>query len=484
MSELNIMIEQYLQNKDLLNSLIAISTGVATIYIPLALVLFQNWHEEVKLNKLLALDGTIKPFQVGSGFVLLFLPLLTFAINSKDIKFFSLLVWFLGLFLAISGMVRIYNWIRNDRHSELQNFLSNSKWNEEYVSAIRIIWDIKDLSDDEQKKYFIITKNKFAELFKLRKTKNLQTIMYDLRKLTEHTRKEYFLTSDDDIFDFLIYWNYIFYNEEVAIDENGKQKIINTDYWGINHEVENQIKIVIERTLKGSFTYSLFKKIENFLISKKSDARYMQYVIPMLLRQFFEKINKSPDSRDIADHYYPQILKYNPEDREISNIIFSFYLRWFVDMLNNTEDKNEDFNLDKITNIIFPNIDIKSFTGFVEFIASPYGEDRILDFLNRKKSFGLLDFNFISWSGGEISDEEVNKMLTNKIESKFKNTIFILKTFFTNPKIKKEVEDNLARLSEERYSNKKFLHEREMLKKVFLGYLNTDTEPTEIEERL
>ena len=466
-------------NTNFIQVLVGISTGIVTIYIPFALILFQNWHNEERLNKLLALDGTIKPKSTAIGLMLLFLPLILILDDNLITKVIFILFWSCGLYLSIKGMFRIFEWIKNDRHKTVLAFLRVAKFNDDIVTSLRTIWSNKDLSDNILGEYFKVFKIRFEELYLSQDKNNIKlsiTMISDLRTLTEK-RPAYMTTFDGDIFESLLKWHSETWQGTSKTDNTPEDVNRTANLWQIYQESMNQIKIVIDGTLKSTFSYSMFKKVEQHIEINKNNIEYINTFYHMILREFFDKVETSKESYDIWQHYFPQNLKYiySLENSDSNNIIFAVFLEWFRQKITDketTEDEEKSFNVDKVAKGVFPDIDTRSFLIFLEYLMRPYGDNRTKQFLDRRKSFGLIDFTSYSYSGEEKSDAEVFEALNNLSNDRFQKTMLILRRHFRgHPNNISTVRSALEDLKLPEFEAEKYKYERDKLVKIFDAFL-------------
>jgi hypothetical protein len=174
--------------------------------------------------------------------------------------------------------------------------------------------------------------------------------------------------------------------------------------------------------------------LESHAEAKRKDRPYLQHVLAVFDKKFFEKMRSSREENDVWDHYFPKNWKVtrnnlgNPE-AIVSSIILEHFLRWAQDRIVNSKGE-PDLELDSVSSNLFPEAEPMTWSMILTYLLSPYYDpsSRIKSVLERPRIFGLSG-RMMTWEfadSREIPPERENRFWEKwhgKLESETKNTL-------------------------------------------------------------
>ncbi len=211
-------------------------------------------------------------------------------------------------------------------------------------------------------------------------------------------RSTFFLMRPDGLFKNILAWHFeIWEKEHEYLIEKNK-----LDEWSIYSEISRTLDSIFdqieERILKERASHSFFERLKKHCEKYKKESvshhDYVDSLLSIFYRVFFQNIEHSPERYDIWHHYFPKewkITKNNLEDDEniISRISLQNFFQWAQERIWQSKEEL-DKELNDVSTNLFPEVAPILWAQILIFIFSQYSEDRIRSIVERPWNFGYI----------------------------------------------------------------------------------------------
>lgn len=460
------------------------SIAILTIFIPIALSLFEPTKEKtdfITLDRAVIMDYLVNGKRILWELSLLFLPVFLWSVENFYARVLTIVAWILGIFFAVSKLKNLYSWIRGNRFYYRFLYLTESTINEEAEDLWRSVWEAEKINRQNENHFFAIFKEKVDGVFVrdiLFELEILLKLIQDFEKLISK-RDILSLTSQNDIFPELLRWHYLSWQKEYSYigdhDDINKFGV----YSSISDTLDQILKKIMERSLNSNFSYGFFKLNEDHINLHKEDKitkgtntfNYLQAFLSVFFSRFFDLIEKSDQRYDIWEHYFPASLKLgiNVTTELPAGISLHEYLRWATDKIRSTENKDYDPDLDEVSSEMFPDTDPVLMSIMLTLLMRSWGgEGRMKSLVEHPRKFGFIGRMF-SWTGSINDHVDTDSLFGEQIKTQLGYTINLLCTVFPHEFSEEKIDKYIQELENLSYSDDET---KEGYRKQILEYMN------------
>ncbi len=195
-------------------------------------------------------------------------------------------------------------------------------------------------------------------------------------------------------------------------------------YFQIMNELESMFTGIENQVLTDnsmdvySFLDTFQKHIQSsqnvkFLVKEKDERSYIEHILRIFYRTFFEKIGESPNNYNIWSQFPDswKIRKLNLTKDLIQKLTLGEFFYFVQNRISNTKDGDYDLSLNDISEELFPEVEPIWWAAILIFVFSSYNPNaRVKSVIERNWPFGLV--GRIRTFSGSINDDE-NKMELN-----------------------------------------------------------------------
>ncbi|MDB4984421.1 MAG: hypothetical protein JWM20_600 [Patescibacteria group bacterium] len=186
---------------------------------------------------------------------------------------------------------------------------------------------------------------------------------------------------------------------------------------------------ILNRVLKekGIESYGFFKELSQHINAQENtkgsvkgqDRFYIEDILPNFYKVFFASIGQAPDAYEIWEAYFPNEWKVTmsglADHRIIPQITFQEFLRWAQQRISNMKENDIDYELDNISENLFPEVDPITWAKILTFAISSYDpKKRIESIIKKPWIFGFSGrMHSFSSNGGKLDKDDISNQLTS-----------------------------------------------------------------------
>jgi hypothetical protein len=185
----------------------------------------------------------------------------------------------------------------------------------------------------------------------------------------------------------ILEWHIHTWRNEIKLLDNPSKLNTWADYFQMGNLLDSVFSLTEERMLTDNapVDYGFFKCLEGHLNKyrdevirvKEVDHHYVQDILSTFYRTFLNKISQSPKGRDVWDHYFPKkwkvsqsnVLDVNPI---LSRVSFDQFIRWAQDRIRQSHEIKTDYDLNEVSENLFPEVDPVTWAQVLIFTLLPY----------------------------------------------------------------------------------------------------------------
>jgi len=402
-----------------------------------------------------------------------FLPFLL-SIQDLRFKFLVFTLWLVVFYFLVIPLFRLYDWVKGNKDDARLVYLSKSSvktpvtsnllgWIEGFsfrdkIESWKSLWDKKSDSSFKDKEYFNLFSKEIDQLLLIDSSKELKLAEGLLTKFTENLEKRdlTFITVFDDFFPKILGWNLWIWRKQYANFAKSKEVVIkdsekDISYINIDLAIDKIINYVTEKSLSRQSAFSYFKNLENHIEKYKNEVvigEEHQYIyiqhIP-IYRDILEKVGDTDYSYDIWNHYFPKAWKITPKNFKENieaRIWFKYFLDWAQSRIWQKTDDEWDKKLDGISKELFPSVSPSLWSRVLTFVLSSWGDSRIKNVIESKRSFGFIGRIVTGWGDDEVSVEaRLQESQSNEEKETIELTLLIFGSIFTTENIEEYIKE-------------------------------------------
>lgn len=464
-----VFISSTLENLDNLPNLIQ-GTGLAllAILIPLAIAIltdvYQKRNEEsidfIELDLHVILDNVFKIKPLILYISLIFIPMFFWEISLGVLRFIEIIFSLIGITLIAKIIYKFYFWIKGDVFKLRFSYLEKINIHSDLEVVWRSVWKTIKINEQNERKYFELYSSVIDNQLIKSKSKNNLTLSKLLNDFNNNinNRSIFSLVVYKEIFPKILEWHFkVWKEEQIQLKSN---RI--SGEWGYYNEIFNNLGLIIEkieiRVLKERQSSYFFRKIKRHLDNHKDDhveinsikRYYIEELLTIFCKSFFENIASSPVGFQIWEHYFPKewkITKNNFENKDLSPIVNIFWNKFLSWAINRIYGKEEEFDkkLDNVSRNLFPEVEPFLWAQILTFFYSSYDESRIKSFVERSLNFGRIGrVSIYSFSGD--NKDEMWEQLRLEGEDQRKKTYELACFLFNKTFSKENIEEYIKEL--------------------------------------
>ncbi len=227
-------------------------------------------------------------------------------------------------------------------------------------------------------------------------------------------------------------WHIQIWRKEVGLLGQGGNTL---DLWSLYSQLDRELdsiladitnRVLTEATMDSFIFFDEFKKHiakykDEKIKVKENDHTYAQHFLGNFFRIFFEKIEASPDRRNIWEHYFPDSLKVHSATvvtDTLQHAVLNQYLPWAGGRIGRTNAKKEyDSSLDEVTENLFPEVDPILWAEILTFVFSPYNPKDRLKYVIEQRPLIFGSSRMTMYSGYVDDKEDSQKKATEFFQS-------------------------------------------------------------------
>ncbi len=430
-----------------------IGMALLTAFIPIALFLFSQMHENSDkeysiLDKAVLLDYVVRMKSLIWQCSLIFLPLLFWDIDFFWLRVIICIVWAIGVFSVGRNLLKPYAWIRKDRLEFRLRYLKESKLTDESPKLWKSVWDSsgKDMQNDEKffKIFLYLIKELYLDEENIGNLNLFAKLLNDFQIFVKK-RSFIFLTAKDDVFEKILEWHFMIWQREFKYMIRKDKLDQFSGYINISSILDATIKSVTERALQNEMAHGFFKLIDTHVEKNKNESvinapkqvyYYLDSILGVFYKSFFENIEKARDRYDIWHHYFPKnwlITKQNltnPDNAPV-RVTINHFMMMARDRikLSKKGEVEIDMTLEIISKELFPTVEPSFWAIMFTLLMRPWGDnDRIKTLIEYPRNFGYGGRVYVSWYEGH--EDQIEKNLLANREEEIKTSIELLLTLF------------------------------------------------------
>ena len=447
------------------NIIQGIGLALLTILIPLAIAIladiYQKRREENKeftyLDLHVILDNVFNIKLLILSVFLIFLPILFWDILTGLDILIAINLTYIGILLVIGIIIKVYFWIKGNVFGFRFSYLKKLKNYNDLETVWSSVWQVKNINIQNERKFFQIFFSTVNRLLNLaEKSENFKTISKLLNDFYNFINNRSIAALNEDIFPKILDWHFNFWRKEYELlDKKLLDKKGKLDEWSNCREISRILDVIFdnieERSLKESIAHSFFIHLKRhaehykkeLVEGNKTHYSYIDSLLSIFCRVFFENIEKSPKKHDIWKHYFPEewkITKNNFERKEniISKILLSKFLQWARNII--LEEKKEfALDLGNVSSNLFPEVEPSLWINIILLFAfSHYKDNRMkMKFIIRiEHSWG---FRLIGRIRIGDNEESLKKMEEAEIKNTFELAFQLFKKQFSKDNLEKYI---------------------------------------------
>ncbi len=370
---------------------------------------------------------------------LLLVVILPFTMGANSVVWQSIIftTWFISLSLLIWIVIRLYGWVKGNKHSRRLGYLAKfPKSDTDKIVSWNDLWSTSNTHTRfNEKDYFVAFSNQIDALLQKGGDRNWNTIAQLLTDFHSHIdkRDKIFLLVFDEFFPKILEWHlqiWTFHYTQYSKEKSNNKDKINTKAFEVDLVIDQIIRFITKEALVGSNgrAFSYFDEL------KKHIAKHADYVIEgtkhtyeyvahiPIYEDCFEYIPQSPDSYDIWGHYFPEEWKINISNLEsnvVSRIWMHRYLEWSQSRIWK-ESEDWDKQLDELNKGLFDTVDPITWAKIHTFVFRPRreSETKMKTMVETGTKFGYSGRTFAGWGDDfETQYQELQKAeLNNTID--------------------------------------------------------------------
>ena len=133
-------------------------------------------------------------------------------------------------------------------------------------------------------------------------------------------------------------------------------------------------------------------KNEKRIVKEKDERYYIEHLLEIFYRVFFDKIGDSPSSFQIWDSYFPESWKISAstlKDNPFQRITLGQFMMWAMGRIANAKEKDFDTALNDASEELFPEVDPRWSAILVLTLSSYDPNARIKSVIERPWTFGF-----------------------------------------------------------------------------------------------
>lgn len=268
-------------------------------------------------------------------------------------------------------------------------------------------------------------------------------LLTDFSSLSEK-RSINFLVNLEEVFPKILEWNFIAWKQHWLNWKNEEKRKEWLSWFELSHTFDTLITRIGERSFeKHQFMFSVafLKHFQAHVNFRKDEYVVIEgnkrYYMTDLFRLFYNVLFKFVETAGLAEKEYfwsvfPKEWKITKKDFfNLARLSYNNFMGWARSRI--IDNRESDLILNEITQNLFPEVDIRTWSRILIFVFSPYGENRVKSVIDRNWSFGYRIRTIVS--SGEYSPEEVYQQITaedkTKIEKAYELGLFLYKSIST-----------------------------------------------------
>jgi hypothetical protein len=374
-------------------------------------------------------------------------------VESTAVQSAILVVWLIGLSFLIWIVVRLYGWVKGDKHPPRLKYLANFPKNtNDKIVSWNDLWSTSQTHTRfAEKDYFIAFSNQVDALLKQETEKSWHIIAQLLTDFHTHIdkRDRVFLLVFDEFFPKILEWHYKVWSKYYS--QYSKENIVNKDkltYKAFESDlvIDQIIRYVTKEALVGpnghAFSYfdTLKEHIEahkDFVIDGTEQTYEYIRFIP-IYEDCFEFIPQSPDSYNIWEHYFPSEWKINLSNLTTSPVARTWLNRYFDWAQSRIWKQSEEWDkqLDDLNKGLFDSVDPITWAKIHTFVFRPRkdNETKMETMVKHGTNFGYSGRTFSGW--GDDFETKYRQLQEEEIENTINLALHIFSKVFTESNIK------------------------------------------------
>jgi hypothetical protein len=434
---------------DLPSILLGIVVAYLTILISVAIAIFSEKEKEFEtLDRNVILDHIIKAksLLVYLGFT--FVPLLFWNNSLPWTRLIAIIIWAIGLGFLIAISVHSYHWMKGNKYRLRFDYLKRLHNTVDTEDAWRSVWQADKINYQNEQEFFTIyssTCKRFMESESKDDLVMVSKLLGDFNNRLSN-RSSIFLLRLDGMYGTILEWHFYIWKKEQA--NLSKEDKLNewALYGDLSRTLDSIFRHIETRALKEKEAFLFFRKLEKHASKYKmevvSSRYYVENVLDIFYRVFFEQINEAPERFAIWEHYYPkdwQVTYSNlrKTDNILSRISLNNFYQWAQPRIWQ-RSKELDYALNDVASNLFPEVDPISWSRILIFALSSYGEDRLQSMIESPWNFGFM---------GRIrvysvdQEEEMETMYASDRISTFKLAYLLFKKVYSPINLERYIND-------------------------------------------
>jgi len=310
----------------------------------------------------------------------------------------------------------------------------------------------------------------------------LAKLLADFSSLSEK-RSIIFLVNLEEVFLKILEWNFIAWKQNWLNWKNKEKRKEWLSWVELSHKLNTLITQIGERSFEEHqflFSVAFLKHFQSHVNFRKDECvvieKRKKYYVTDLFRLFYSVLFKFVETAGLGEKDYfwsvfPKEWKITKRDNlGLAQLSYNEYINRARSRI--IDNRESDLVLNEVTENLFPEVDIWTWSRILIFIFSPYGENRVKSVIERNWSFGFRISAIVS--SGEYSPEEVAQQIAaeerTRIERALELALFLYKPIFTEEMLKKYKAD--ARKLKYRPNTSEGRKKKELLE-IFDGLLHS-----------
>ncbi len=422
-----------------------VSMGIITALIPLAIAALNSHDSKEIFKRKVILNSVINQSTLLLSFILLFIPLIFWSEKNVSVNITILILWTIGSILVTSIFRSQIRWFSGETKDFIKKYFSKEDSPSNRVADWTDYWQSGNESLEEDFfSIFFENIERWNDSSEPEKIKQLPNLVSSIAPVVE-TLSVYTFSGNQGLLDRLLKTRLLLWESEQKNRYAEKKSTESANQHYGKEKIDGMIKTIFLRSLKENYAYGYLNTFERNLIETidikvhADNGIEMSYVDSLIYRFYstlFENISESSEERDIWSDYFPDLLKIKSsnlldERNKINVITLESYFDYAKKRLEqkSTED-HYDWQLDKVTKGIFPDVHPPLWGFFVELHSSINNPRETIERIIKRGRLtgGYSVSNVTIW--GDVSDEDISKRFQKQEEQALVETKKLFEHFF------------------------------------------------------
>ncbi|MBU1151261.1 hypothetical protein KJ632_00355 [Patescibacteria group bacterium] len=360
------------------------TTGIAllTILIPLAIaslseILNNKNSNKVELGKLdlhVILDRVFKIKKLIIYTALIFIPTTIFGLFNGVISLLLLALSVSGIILVVKIILTTYRWIKGNAYLARSSYLTQLEETED----LKVVWESVWTSTNNYYRFYEIFADTMDKLLSPYDVNSLHAFLHMIQVFNLNLGKRHLLSIFiyHDLFKLVLKWHYLATVElKEKVSMGGIKR--RAAFSQIKTELEKTISLVAERSFVDNDGYwHFFDIFEHEIDSRISDSRYIEQIMNVFYKSFFQGIEENRYHYLMWDNAFPnnwlvrrsQLLS---QDNPFAGIALNEFVKWMRSRLRSHElSKTPDLLLEEVSSNLFPEVNNADWAVVLIFYAT------------------------------------------------------------------------------------------------------------------